>query len=193
MRSALVERPIDPADLIEEVSRSSNGATVLFIGTVRNVNEGRRVSGIEYSAYQSMAECEMAEIVSEASQRFGTRDIVLEHRVGLLGLGEASVAIAVAHPHRGLAYEASRFVIEQLKQRVPIWKLEHYLDGAREWVGAASSNSNSNSNGKRDSVNGANGVNGNHEPSNGNGTSTHANEGNGAHVEPYSARAHYRR
>ncbi len=138
MRSALVDRPIEPTDLLAEVARTSNGATVLFVGTVREVNEGRSVVGIEYSAYRSMAECEMAEIVGEASQRFGTRNIVLEHRLGILGLGEASVAIAVAHPHRGLAYDASRFIIEQLKLRVPIWKLEHYVDGTREWVAANS-------------------------------------------------------
>src|ERR1700733_4804826 len=117
MRSAIVDRPIEASDLLAEVARVANGATVLFIGTVREVNDGRPVSGIEYSAYRSMAECEMAEIVSEASQRFGTRDIVVEHRLGTLELGDASVVIAVAHPHRGLAYEASRFVIEQLKLR----------------------------------------------------------------------------
>jgi molybdopterin synthase catalytic subunit len=103
---------------------------------VREVNDGRAVTGMEYTAYRSMAERELADIVREASQRFGTRDIVVEHRLGVLELGEASVAIAVAHPHRGAAYDASRYVIEQLKQRVPIWKLEHYVDGTREWVGA---------------------------------------------------------
>ncbi|HEX3865780.1 MAG TPA: molybdenum cofactor biosynthesis protein MoaE, partial [Gemmatimonadaceae bacterium] len=92
MRSALVDRPIDPCDLLAEVARDANGATVLFVGTVREVNDGRAVSGIEYSAYRSMAECEMAEIVGEASQRFGTRDIVIEHRLGALELGDVSVA-----------------------------------------------------------------------------------------------------
>src|SRR5881394_2468917 len=86
MRSTLVDRPIEPSDLLAEVARTSNGATVLFVGTVREVNEGRPVAGIEYSAYRSMAECEMAEIVGEASQRFGTRDIVVEHRLGALEL-----------------------------------------------------------------------------------------------------------
>jgi molybdopterin synthase catalytic subunit len=83
-----------------------------------------------------MAEREMASIVSEASRRFDTEDIVVEHRLGILELGEASVGIAVAHPRRGQAYEASRYVIEELKKRVPIWKLEHYVDGTREWVNA---------------------------------------------------------
>jgi len=135
MRAALVDRVIDIPRLVAEVASNGNGATLLFVGTVRDVNNGRAISGMEYSAYQSMAEHELAEIVAEAATKFETQDIVVEHRIGVLGLGDASVAIAVAHPHRGPAYEASRYVIEQLKQRVPIWKLEHYTDGTREWVG----------------------------------------------------------
>lgn len=134
MRTALVDRAIDVTALVREVAGTSNGATVLFIGTVRDVNDGRPVTGMEYSAYKSMAEREMHDIAREASERFGTPDVVVEHRLGALELGEASVAIVVAHPHRGGAYEASRYVIEQLKRRVPIWKLEHYVDGTREWV-----------------------------------------------------------
>lgn len=137
MRSTLTDRPIDTAALVAEVARAANGATLLFVGTVRDVNDGRPVTGIEYSAYRSMAQREMADIVREASERFDTTDIVVEHRLGELTLGDASVAIAVAHPRRGGAYDASRYVIEQLKKRVPIWKLELYVDGTREWVGAA--------------------------------------------------------
>jgi molybdopterin synthase catalytic subunit len=137
MRSTLTDRPIDTAALVAEVARAANGATLLFVGTVRDVNDGRPVTGIEYSAYRSMAEREMADIVREASERFDTTDVVVEHRLGELTLGDASVAIAVAHPRRGAAYDASRYVIEQLKKRVPIWKLELYVDGTREWVGAA--------------------------------------------------------
>jgi len=134
MRSAIVDRVIDPAALTAEVAHDRNGATVLFLGTVRETNAGRTVTGIEYSAYRSMAERELASIVAEASAEFGTSDIVVEHRVGTLEIGEVSVAIAVAHPHRGAAYDASRYVIEQIKRRVPIWKREHYADGTREWV-----------------------------------------------------------
>lgn len=137
MRTAIVEREIDAPALIAEVADHANGATLLFLGTVRELNDGRAVSGMDYSAYRGMAERELADIVAEAAERFDTSDIVVEHRIGTLALGDASVAIAVAHPHRGAAYEASRYVIEQLKQRVPIWKLEHYVDGAREWVGAS--------------------------------------------------------
>ncbi len=136
MRTAMVDRSIDAAALADEVARYANGATVVFIGTVRDVNDGRAVSGMEYRAYRSMAERELADIVREACERFSTMDIVVEHRLGTLGLGDTSVAIAVAHPHRGAAFDASRYVIEQLKQRVPIWKLEHYADGTRQWVGA---------------------------------------------------------
>jgi molybdopterin synthase catalytic subunit len=136
MRSAIVDLPIDTAALAAEVSRATNGATLLFIGTVRDVNDGRSVTGIEYSADRSMAEREMADIVREAREKFATTDIVVEHRLGELAIGDASVAIAVAHPRRGAAYDASRYVIEQLKKRVPIWKLEHYVDGTREWVNA---------------------------------------------------------
>lgn len=136
MRSAIVERAIDHAALIAEVASMTNGATLLFVGTVRETNDGRDVNGMDYTAYRGMAERELADIVREASARFETTDIVVEHRLGTLGLGEASVAIAVAHPHRGKAYDASRYIIEELKKRVPIWKLEHYVDGTREWVAA---------------------------------------------------------
>jgi molybdopterin synthase catalytic subunit len=138
MRTALVDAPIDISAIVAEVGRVANGATLLFVGTVRDVNDGRSVSGMEYSAYRAMAERELATIAREARDLFGTDDIVVEHRLGVLALGDASVVIAVAHPHRGPAYDANRFVIEQLKQRVPIWKLERYLDGGREWVGAGS-------------------------------------------------------
>jgi molybdopterin synthase catalytic subunit len=134
VRAEIVDRPIDTAALTAEVAGHHNGATVLFIGTVREVNDGREVSGMEYTAYHAMAARELEAIVAEAANRFGTSDFAVEHRVGELALGEASVAIAVAHPHRGAAYDASRYVIEQLKARVPIWKLEHYVDGTREWV-----------------------------------------------------------
>ena len=136
MRSAIVDRPIELGKIVGENPRPSNGATLLFVGTVRDVNNGRAITGMNYTAYTAMAERELADITREAAEQFETEDIVVEHRIGELKIGEVSVAIAVAHAHRGPAYEASRYVIEQLKQRVPIWKLEHYVDGNREWVGA---------------------------------------------------------
>ncbi len=134
MRVAIVSRPLDPAALIAEVARSANGATLLFIGTVREQNDGRDVTGIEYVVYGPMADRELAAIAAEAASQFSTDDIVVEHRVGHLQLGEASVAIAVAHARRAAAYDASRYVIEQIKRRVPVWKREEYTDGTREWV-----------------------------------------------------------
>jgi molybdopterin synthase catalytic subunit len=98
------------------------------------VNDEREVNGIEYTAYDSMAEREMRRIIEEAAAKFSTDFIALEHRLGYLSLGEASVAIAVSHPRRSPALDASRFIIEELKRRVPIWKREHYIDGTREWV-----------------------------------------------------------
>ena len=134
MRSAIVTHPLDPAALTAEVANVANGATVVFVGTVRDMNDGRAVTGMEYTAYLPMAERELRRIVEEAAARFGTNDVVVEHRIGELGLGEASVVIAVAHPHRASAYDASRYVIEALKARVPIWKREWYADGERAWV-----------------------------------------------------------
>ena len=143
MRVALVDSPIDVSSLISEVSGDSCGATSVFLGRVRNVNDGRSVTGIEYSAYRSMAEREMNAIVREAAERFGVSRLIVEHRLGALGLGDVSVAIVAAHPHRAPALDAMRFAIEQLKRRVPIWKLELYVDGTREWVGSGIGNQES--------------------------------------------------
>ena len=131
---ALVRAPIDVAAVLAAVADQATGATTLFLGTVRNVNDGRDVSGIEYSAYEPMAERELGAIATEAAQHWAPARIAITHRLGTLSLGEASVAIAVAHPRRAPAMEAQRYVIEELKRRVPIWKLEHYVDGTREWV-----------------------------------------------------------
>ena len=132
--ASLVRVPIDSAAMLRAVSKPANGAVLLFLGAVRQVNEGRSVTGIDYEAYESMAQRELEAIVSEASARFATTDIAVQHRLGELGVEDVSVAIAVAHAHRDEAYQASRFVIEELKRRVPIWKREHYTDGTREWV-----------------------------------------------------------
>lgn len=134
MRTAIVERPLDAAALLAEVASTESGASTLFVGTVRRVNDGKDVTGIDYTAYGAMAESEMARIAGEAAARFGTERIVVEHRVGSLALGEASIVIAVSHPRRAAAMDAQRFLIEEIKRRVPVWKREHYADGTREWV-----------------------------------------------------------
>lgn len=134
MRTALVEHPLDPAALLAEVADTASGASTLFVGTVRRTNLDREVTGIDYSAYAPMAEKELAAIAAEAAVQFGTTRIVVEHRIGTLALGEASIVIAVSHARRAPAMEAQRFLIEEIKQRVPIWKREHYADGERAWT-----------------------------------------------------------
>jgi molybdopterin synthase catalytic subunit len=105
---------------------------------VRDVNDGQPVTGIDYSAYRTMAEAELVRIAGEAQSQFGPDvSVVAEHRTGTLAVGEASVVVATAHPHRALAYDANRFVMEELKRRLPVWKREHYADGTREWVATA--------------------------------------------------------
>jgi len=133
-RLAIVSREISPAALIAEVQSAEFGAISLFVGTVRDTNDGRSVAAIDYSAYTALAESELEKIIAEAEDRFGVTALVVEHRLGALALGDVSVAIAAAHAHRGPALESTRFVIEEIKKRVPIWKLEHYIDGGREWV-----------------------------------------------------------
>ena len=130
----LTNASIDPSSLVAHVAGAEHGAIILFLGVVRHVNEGRGVTGIDYSAYESMAASELQAIAAEASEKFASSAICIEHRLGELALEEASVGIAVAHAHRDEAYAASRWVIEELKRRVPIWKREHYEDGTREWV-----------------------------------------------------------
>ena len=125
--------PIDVVALTAEVRGDGDGAVSLFLGTVRNVNAGRRVLFLEYEAYAPMAEREMEGIAEEARARFSVSRVAIVHRVGRLDIGEASVAIAVAAPHRAAALDACRFVIDTLKRSVPIWKREHF-DGGEVWI-----------------------------------------------------------
>jgi molybdopterin synthase catalytic subunit len=136
MRAAIVESGIDPGALIAEVSAETNGAVSVFLGTVRSTNNDRDVGGIEYSAYSQMAESEMNTILGEAATRFGIEHAVIEHRIGMLRVGDVSIAVVVAAPHRAPALDATRYIVDETKMRAPIWKLELYTDGAREWVGA---------------------------------------------------------
>jgi molybdopterin synthase catalytic subunit len=134
IRTAIVEQAIDAAALLREVTTDETGASTLFVGTVRNVNDGRPVVGIEYTAYVDMADAELRRIADELGAQFSGINIVIEHRIGVLALRDVSVAIAVAHARRAPAMDASRCAIEELKRRVPIWKCEHYADGDRQWV-----------------------------------------------------------
>lgn len=130
----VVQDPIDPAAVLASVGSDEDGASLLFTGVVRNHNQGRTVGGVRYDAYEEMAARVLSQIVEEAVQLVGTDRIVAVHRVGELTVGEVSVAIAVSSPHRAEAFEASRFIIEEIKKRLPVWKKERYEGDVEEWV-----------------------------------------------------------
>lgn len=129
----LVTGPIDPSALTARVSGPSRGAVVLFLGNVRDSHAGRPVEKLTYSAYESMARAGLARIVAELEAAHPDLRAAIVHRLGEVPVGEASVGIAVASPHRPAAYEASRTALERLKAEVPIWKREHYADGEAAW------------------------------------------------------------
>jgi molybdopterin converting factor subunit 1 len=132
-RVAIVSRPIDPSALLAEVSTTAAGAQVLFLGTVREISDGREVEWLEYEAYPEMAERKLAQIVGMAREKWKVCKIAVEHRVGKLELGDIAVAVAVSAGHRDAAFEAGRYTIDTLKQVAPIWKKERYHDG-EEWL-----------------------------------------------------------
>jgi molybdopterin synthase catalytic subunit len=129
----LTRFPISLEALCHEVAAPECGGIATFLGLVRNHHEGRAVLGIEYSAYQEMAESVSEAIVAEAKARWPVR-IALLHRTGELEVGEVAVAIAAAGAHREEAFAACRYVIEEVKRRVPIWKRERFVDGTEAWV-----------------------------------------------------------
>jgi len=113
---------------------STSGAVTAFWGRVRDNNDGRAVTGLEYSAYEELALKEGRRVVAEAVERFGLDAARAVHRVGTLVVGEAALVVEVASGHRGEGFDACRFIVDEIKHRVPIWKLEHYLEGDRQWV-----------------------------------------------------------
>jgi molybdopterin synthase catalytic subunit len=127
----LTRHPIDVRDLLAEVQGPERGGTCVFTGTVRNDAD---VTGIEYSAYEAMAFAEIERILGEAQSQWPEARVILQHRLGLISVGEASIAIAAAAPHRDDAFAACRFVIEAVKKRLPVWKKEHRADGTTSWV-----------------------------------------------------------
>lgn len=131
---SLTDAPIDTASLLARVSSPLAGAVVLFLGTTREMTAGRRTASLDYECYPEMAEKKLAELEAEARRRWPLIECAVVHRLGHLALGEASVAIAVSSPHRGAAFEAGQWLIDTIKQVVPIWKQENWADGASEWV-----------------------------------------------------------
>ncbi len=131
--------PIDPSTwrdaLVQDAPALAAGGIVVFEGVVRDHSAGRPVLSLEYEAYTALAVREGERILAEARARFAIEEAVAVHRTGHLALGETAVWVGVAAAHRGAAFDACRFVIDELKARVPIWKREHYADGPAEWVG----------------------------------------------------------
>src|SRR3954471_20009147 len=131
----LTTNPIELGALLSEVQDPTRGGIASFLGTVRDHHGGRGVVRLEYSAYGPMAEAECARIVTWAGPRWDC-GVALRHRIGTLEVGEAAVAVVAASSHRDAAFAACRYVIEEVKRRVPIWKQEFFADGAVEWVGS---------------------------------------------------------
>jgi len=134
----IVRSPIDVAALEAAVADPGAGAIATFVGTTRNENSGRRVLRLEYEAYEPMALSEMRKLAEEAVRRWGLLRAAITHRIGVVEIGEASVAIAVSAPHRAEAFSACRFLIDRIKEIVPIWKKEHF-EGGEIWVGCQTS------------------------------------------------------
>ena len=133
----LTRAPIAIDQLVAEVSAPECGGTCLFLGTVRNGPEESGVAAIEYTAYDDMADAELQRIVADALQRWPSARIALRHRLGHVAVGEPSIAIVTAAPHRAQAFEACRYVIEEVKRRLPVWKKELRADGTEVWVDPA--------------------------------------------------------
>ena len=133
----VTEKAIDIQELLDIVGDPGAGATVTFIGTTRNENDGRKVIALAYEGYREMAEKELGRIGAEAKNRWNIRRIAIVHRLGPVALTEPSVVIAVSAAHRGDAFEASRFAIEEIKKSVPIWKKELF-EGGEIWIGTQS-------------------------------------------------------
>ena len=130
----LTDDPIDPQELVRRVVRPSDGAYVLFDGVVRDHAEGKSVESIFYDAYRPMAEKEMAKIVDTVAREFDGVAMAVVHRLGLLRVGDSSIVIVCASPHRAEAFGACRATIDRIKETVPIWKKERG-PGGEEWVG----------------------------------------------------------
>jgi len=134
MTFRLSSSAIDAAALKKELGDPRAGACVVFEGWVRDRNENREVRSLEYEAYAPLAEKEGGRILAEARIRFGILDALCVHRTGALALGDLAVWVGVTAEHRGAAFEACRYLIDELKTRLPIWKKEHYAGGAAAWI-----------------------------------------------------------
>jgi len=130
----ITDAPLDHAAITDRVRSNLAGAVCSFLGTVREMTDGRRTASLDYEAYPAMARKTMADLEEEARRRWPILEAALVHRVGHLDLGEISVVVAVSCPHRHQAFDACRWLIDALKESVPIWKKEVWADGGEEWV-----------------------------------------------------------
>ena len=130
----LTEEPIDVALVLREVQSPEAGAVVLFLGTVRRTTDDKQTEWLQYECYPEMAQSKLAEMESEARSKWPLQQCVIVHRLGRLSVGQTSVAIAVSSAHRREAFEAGQWLIDRIKQVVPIWKKENYTDGSDNWV-----------------------------------------------------------
>lgn len=133
----VTHEPIEVGALLTEVARPDRGGTVVFLGTVRRSVEDGPVAAIEYTAYEEMTEAEFGRILTEAAERWPVAAFAARHRVGDVAAGEPSIAVAAAAPHRGEAFDAAQWVVEEAKRRLPVWKRERFDDGTSQWREAA--------------------------------------------------------
>jgi molybdopterin synthase catalytic subunit len=131
---SLSGQPIDPGELGRALASASAGASITFEGWVRDHNDGRAVRGLDYQAYAPLAQAEGRRIVDEARLRFAIVHARCVHRVGVLSIGDLAVWVGVSAAHRGAAFDACRYIIDEVKKRVPIWKNEHYAEGDSGWL-----------------------------------------------------------
>ena len=134
IRTWITSDEIGADSVLPLVAAPENGAAVLFLGVVRNHNEGRSVASVNYEAYREMAEQVLRDIAHEAAAKIAPASIAAVHRFGELGVGEVSIAIAASTPHRAEAFDACRYVIEEVKKRLSVWKQEHYVEGEAAWL-----------------------------------------------------------
>ena len=130
----LTETPIRLDLLIDQVRAPDRGGIAIFLGLVRDHHQGKGVLGLDYSAYGPMAEAVTQQIIDEVTSRKSQVAIAVQHRIGALTIGDVAVAVVAASAHRAEAFDACRYVIEELKKRVPVWKKELFVDGTVEWV-----------------------------------------------------------
>jgi molybdopterin synthase catalytic subunit len=134
VRFAISGEPIDSVALSHMLANGQAGACVTFEGWVRDRNDGRAVQRLDYQAYALLAQSEGERILNEARQKFAILEARCVHRAGSLQIGDLAVWVGVSAGHRGAAFDACRYIIDEVKRRVPIWKNEHYADGESGWL-----------------------------------------------------------